>query len=64
MVCNHDEVIADAVADSELAHVVGVELANGLYLNIEFFGLGGEVGWRWHRCFGRRCGLGGSNALS
>ena len=64
MVCEHDEVISAAGADWELAHVVGVELANGLYPNIEFFVLGGGVRWCWHRYFGRHCGIGGSNALS
>ena len=64
MECEHDELVAAAGADGELAHVVGVELANGIYPNIEFFGLGGGVGWRWCRCFGRRCGLGGLDALS
>ena len=64
MVCEYDEVISNSGADWELAHVVVVELANGLYPNIEFFGLGGGVRWRWHRCFGRRPGLGGLNALS
>ena len=64
MVCEHDEVVAAAGADGESAHVVGVELANGLYPNIEFFGIGGGVRWCWRRCFWRRCGLGESNALS
>ena len=64
MVCEHDEVVAAVGADGESSHVIGVELDNGLYLNIELFGLGGGVRWRWRRCFGRRFGLGGSNALS
>ena len=64
MVCEHDEVIANSGADWELAHVVVVELANGLYPKIEFFGIGGGVRWRWCHYFGRRCGLGVSNALS
>ena len=53
MVCKHDEVVSAAGADGELAHAVGVELANGIYSNIYFFGLGGTVRWRWRRCFGR-----------
>ena len=64
MVCWHDEVVSAAGADGESNHVVGVELANKIYPNIEFFGLGGGVRWHWRRCFGRRCGLGGSDALS
>ena len=63
MVCEHDEAIAAAGADWESDHVVGVDLANGFYPNIEFFGLGGGASWRWRCCFGRCCGLGGSNAL-
>ena len=43
MVCEHDEVVATARADRELAHIIGVELANGLYPKIEFFGLVGGV---------------------
>ena len=31
---------------------------------MEFFGLVGEVKWRWCCCFGRRCDLGGLDALS
>ena len=58
MVYRHDEVVAAAGLNEELAHVVGVELDNGLYPNIEFFGLGGGVRWCWHRCFRWRCGLG------
>ena len=57
MVGKHDEVVDDAGEDGEMTHVVGVELAYGLYLDIEFFGLGGRV--RWRRCLGRSCGLGG-----
>ena len=49
MVCEHDKVISAAGADLESVHVVGVELANGLYPDIEFFGLGGGVRFRW-RC--------------
>ena len=64
MVCEHDEVVAAAGADWELAYVVRVELANGLYPYIELFGLGGGVRWRWRRCSGKHCGLGGSNTLS
>ena len=64
MVCEHDEVISAAGADWESSHVISVEIANGLYPDIEFFGLGCGVRWRWRRCFGRRCGIGGSNALS
>ena len=64
MVCAHDEVVAAVGADRESSHVVGVELANGIYPNIEFFGLGGGLRWRWRCCFGRRCGLGVSNTLS
>ena len=64
MVCEHDELIAATGEDWELVHVVGVDLANGIYPNIEFLGLGGGVRWHWRRCFGRRCGIGGSNALS
>ena len=64
MVCEHDEVVTAAGADRESAHGVVVDLSNGLYPYIEFFGLGGGVRWRWRRCFGRRCGLGGSNTLS
>ena len=64
MVCENDEVVAAAGADVELAHVVGVELANRIYPNIEFFGLGGGVRWHWRRCFGRWCGLCGLNTLS
>ena len=45
MVCKHDEVVAAAGADGELAHVVGVELGNGLYVDIELFGLGGGLRW-------------------
>ena len=51
-------------ADEESAHVLGVDLSNRIYPNIEFFGLGGRVRWRWRHYFGRRCGLGGSDALS
>ena len=47
MIYEHDEVVAAAVAEGESAHFVGVELANGLNPNIEFFGLGGGVRWRW-----------------
>ena len=64
MVCDHDEVFAAAGADGESDHVVGVELDNGLYPNIEFFGIGGGARWRWRHCFRRRCSLGGSDALS
>ena len=64
MVYRHDEVVAAAGLNEELAHVVGVELANELYPDIEFFGLGGGVRWRWRRCFGRHYGLDGLNALS
>ena len=63
MVYEHDEVVAAAGADGESAHVVGVELANGLYPNIELFGIGGRVRWRRRRLFGWRCGLGGSDDL-
>ena len=63
MVCKHDEVFAAAGADGESAHVVGVELADGLYPNMEFFGFCGGVMWRWRRCFGRRFGLSGLDAL-
>ena len=63
MVCEHDEVVADAVADGAAAHAVGVELANRIYPNIEFFGLGPRVRGRWRRCFGQRCGLGGLDSL-
>ena len=64
MVCDHDEVVTTAGADRESAHIVSVELANGLYPNIEFFDLGGRGSWRWRRYFGRSCGLGVSDALS
>ena len=64
MLCEHDEVISAAGADWELDHVVGVDLSNGIYPNIEFIGIGGGVRWIWNRCFGRSYGLGGSNALS
>ena len=47
-----------------MAHVFGVELTNGLYPNIEYFGPCGRVRWLWCRCFGQRCGLGGSDDLS
>ena len=29
-----------------MTHVVGAELAYGLYLDIELFGIGGRVRWR------------------
>ena len=45
MVCEHDEVISAAGADWESSHVVGVELGNGLYVDIELFGLGGGLRW-------------------
>ena len=64
MVYEHDVVVAAVGEDGESAHVVGVELADGIYPNMEFFGFGGGMRWRCHRCFGRRCGLGGSNVLS
>ena len=64
MVCKHNDVVAAAGEDGELDHAVGVEIANGIYPNIEFLGLGGGVRWRWRRCFGRSCGLGGSDDLS
>ena len=64
MVCAHDEVVAAVGADRESSHVVGVELANGIYPNIEIFGLGGGVRWRWRHFFWRCCGLGGLDALS
>ena len=64
MVCKHDEVVDAAGADKESAHVVDVELDDGIYPNMEFFGFGGGVRWRWRCCFGSRCGLGGSDALS
>ena len=63
MVCEHDEFVSAAGADEESAHIVGVELANGIYSNIEFFGLCGLARWHWHHCFGRRCGLGGLDAF-
>ena len=40
MICEHCEVFAAALADGESAHTFGVELANGLYPSIDFFGLG------------------------
>ena len=64
MVCEHDKVVSDAGADRESAHVVVVELSNGLYPKIELFGIGGGLRWRWRRYFGWRCGLDGTNALS
>ena len=51
MVCRHDGVIVAAGADWESAQVVGVELDNGLYPNIEFFGLGGGARWRWRQSY-------------
>ena len=63
MVGEHDEVAATAGADGESTHVVGVELANGFYPDIYFFGVGGRVRWRGRRCFGRRCSLGGLESL-
>ena len=64
MVCKNDELVAAVGADGESAHVFSVELANGIYPSIELFGLGGGVRWRWRRCFGKRYGLGGLDALS
>ena len=64
MVCKNDEVVAAVGSDGESYLVVGVELANGIYPNIELFGIGGRVRWRWRRFFGRYCGLGGLDALS
>ena len=43
MVFKHDELISAAGADWESSHVVGVELANGLYPEKELFFLGGGV---------------------
>ena len=63
MIYEHDEIFAAVGADVESAHVVGVELDNGLYPNIELFDLGGGVRWRWRHCFGQRCGLGGPDNL-
>ena len=39
MVCENDEVVAAVGADGESAHVVGLELANGIYPN--------RVLWSW-----------------
>ena len=64
MVCKHDGVFSAAGADGKSAYALGVELYNRLYPNIDFFGLGCGVRWRWSRCFGRRCGLGVLDALS
>ena len=60
----HDEVISTVGADWESVHVVGVELANGIYPDIEFFGLDGGVRCCWRHCFGQCCSLGELNALS
>ena len=45
MIGEHDEVVASAGADGEMTHVVGVELAYGIYPDIEFFGIGLWVSW-------------------
>ena len=60
----HDEVISAVGADWKSVHVVGVELANGIYPDIEFFGLDGGVRCCWRHCFGQCCSLGELNALS
>ena len=41
MVCENDKLVAAAGADGGSAHVVSVKLANVIYQNIEFFGIGG-----------------------
>ena len=45
-----------------MTHVVGVELAYGIYPYIEFFGFSLRV--RWCRCFGHCCDLGGAKSLA
>ena len=62
MVGKHDEVVAAAGADKEATHVVGVELEYGLYMDIHFFGF--VIRESWCRCSGRRCDLGGADALA
>ena len=48
--------------DGETTHVVGVELAYGLYPDMDFFAIGGRV--RWRRWFHWHCGLVGAESLS
>ena len=62
MLGKHDEVVSAAGADRETIHAVGVDLSNGLYPYIEFFGLGGRLMWR--RLFRQRCGLVGAKSYS
>ena len=61
MVGEHDEVVVAAVADGETAHVVDVELAYGIYPDVEFLGFGYRM--RWCRWFGWICDLGGADSL-
>ena len=62
MVGEHNEVVAATGADGETAHVVSVELAYGLYLDMEFLGFGCRL--RWFCWCGRRCDPGGADSLS
>ena len=62
VVGKHDEVVAAARAEGETAHVIGVELAYGLYTDMEFLGFGCRL--RWCRWFGRSCDLGGADSFS
>ena len=65
VVCQNDVVVAAARADGESAHVVGVELANGLNDDEEFFG---ALGWELPGDVGEgdlsgRFGLGGAGVF-
>ena len=69
VVSKHDALVATAGVDGETAHVVGEELADGLYQNVKFIGSGfgkkaSDVveGWIGRLIIG--CELGGPNALA
>ena len=61
MVGENDELVAAAGADGETTHVVGVDIAYGLYPDIELLGFGCRM--RWCHWFVRRCYLGGVESL-